>query len=122
MKKKVEAGAEYAVTQLFYDNNKYFKFVEKAREEGIQIPIIPGIKPFRKQSQLTVIPKTFKVDIPQELAIEALKCHSDEETETLGIEWCIQQCKEFISHGVPSIHFYSVGAVDSIKKVAKEIY
>lgn len=122
LKKKVEAGAEYAVTQLFYDNRKYFRFVDKVREAGIKIPIIPGIKPFRKQSQLSVIPKTFKVDIPQELALEALKCKTEEETEKLGIEWCIQQCKELIQHGVPSIHFYSVGAVESIKEVAKIIY
>ena len=122
LKKKVEAGAEYAVTQLFYDNKKYFDFVEKVRKEGITIPIIPGIKPFRKQSQLNVIPKTFRVDIPQELATEALKCRDDQATETLGVEWCIAQCKELIAQGVPSIHFYSVGAIESIRKVAKEIY
>ena len=122
LKKKVEVGAEYAVTQLFYDNNKYFDFVERVRKEGIDIPIIPGIKPFRKLSQLTVIPKTFKVDIPQELALEALKCKTDDEANALGIEWCINQCKELIKFGVPSIHFYTVGAVDSIKQVAKAIY
>ena len=122
LKKKVEAGAEYAVTQLFYDNRKYFEFVEKVRKEGIKIPIIPGIKPFRKQSQLNVIPKTFRVDIPQELATEALKCRDDQATEALGVEWCITQCKELIAQGVPSIHFYSVGAIESIRKVAKEIY
>ena len=122
LKKKVEAGAEYAVTQLFYDNNKYFDFVERVRKEGIDIHIIPGIKPFRKLSQLTVIPKTFKVDIPQELALEALKCKTDEEANALGVEWCINQCKELIKFGVPSIHFYTVGAVDSIKQVAKAIY
>lgn len=122
LKKKIEAGAEYAVTQLFYDNNKYFEFVERLRKEGINIPIIPGIKPFRKLSQLNVIPKTFKVDIPQELTIEALKCKNDEEATSLGIEWCIKQCKELISFGVPSIHFYTVGAVESVKQVAKAIY
>ena len=122
LKKKVEAGAEYAVTQLFYDNDKFFKFVERVRKEGINIPIIPGIKPFRKLSQLTAIPKTFKVDIPQELALEALKCKTDEEASALGIEWCINQCQELIKHGVPSIHFYTVGAVESIKQVAKAIY
>ena len=122
LKKKVEAGAEYAVTQLFYDNSKYFRFVDRVRKEGITIPIIPGIKPFRKQSQLSMIPKTFKVDIPQDLALEALKCKTEEDTEKLGIEWCIQQCKELIAYGVPSIHFYSVGAINSIKQVAKVIY
>ena len=122
LKKKVEAGAEYAVTQLFYDNNKFFKFVEKVREAGIKIPIIPGIKPLRKFSHLTMVPKTFKVDIPQELTIEALKCQTEEQIESLGVEWCIQQCKELIAYGVPSIHFYSVGAINSIKQVAKVIY
>ena len=106
----------------FQKNRKYFDFVKKVRQAGINIPIIPGIKPFRKQSQLTIIPKTFKVDIPQELALEALKCKTEEDTEKLGVEWCIHQCKELIEHGVPSIHFYSVGAVDSIKEVAKMIY
>lgn len=122
LKKKVEAGAEYAVTQLFYDNRKYFAFVERARAEGIYVPIIPGIKPFKKMSQLTVIPKTFKVDLPKELTDEALKCTTEEQLKQVGIEWCIQQCKELIAHGVPSIHFYSVGAVDSIREVAKAIY
>lgn len=122
LKKKVEAGAEYAVTQLFYDNRKYFEFVEKARAAGIYVPIIPGIKPFKKLSQLTVIPKTFKVDLPKELTDEVLKCTTDEQLKQVGIEWCIKQCKELIAHGVPSIHFYSVGAVDSIREVAKVIY
>lgn len=122
LKKKVEAGAEYAVTQLFYDNRRYFEFVEKVRKEGIRIPIIPGIKPLKKQSQLTAIPKTFKVDIPQELTQEILKCRTDQDTEAAGVEWCIHQCRELIRHGVPSIHFYSMGAVESIRKVAKAIY
>ena len=122
LKRKMEAGADYAVTQLFYDNRKYFQFVEKAREAGITIPIIPGIKPLRKLSHLTMVPKTFKVDIPQELAQEALKCQTDEAIEALGVEWCINQCRELMAYGVPSIHFYSVGAVESIRQVAKVIY
>ena len=118
----MEAGAEYAVTQIFYDNKKYFDFVEKARQAGINIPIIPGIKPFKKLSQISMIPKTFKVDLPDELAKEALKCKNDEDARHVGIEWCVKQCKELMNHGVPSIHFYSIGAVDSIKEVAKIIY
>lgn len=101
----MEAGAEYAVTQLFYDNRKFFDFVDRVRREGIDIPIIPGIKPFSKLSQLSVVPKTFKVDLPQDLALEALKCKTDEEARQLGVEWCINQCRELIAHGVPSIHF-----------------
>ena len=117
-----ELGAEYAVTQLFYDNRKYFEFVEQAKAAGINIPIIPGIKPFKKLSQLSMIPKTFKVDLPEDLVKEALKCKNDVEAEQVGIEWCVAQCKELMAHGVPSIHFYSIGAVDSIKEVAKIIY
>lgn len=122
LKKKMEAGAEYAVTQLFYDNQKYFNFVKQARKEGIYIPIIPGIKPFSKLSQLTVIPKTFKVDFPEEFVHEANKCKTEEEARQIGIEWSIHQCRELINHGVPSIHFYTVSAIDSIKKIAKTIY
>lgn len=122
LKKKVEAGAQYAVTQMFFDNRKYFSFVERAREAGITVPIIPGIKPFAKLSQLSVVPKTFHLDLPQELATEALKCKSDEDAKALGIEWCKAQCQELMEHKVPSIHFYTIGAVDSIYKVAKEIY
>ena len=122
LKKKVEAGAEYAVTQMFYDNRKYFEFVERVHKEGINVPIIPGIKPFGKLSQLSMIPKTFKIDLPQELASEAMKCKTDEEARALGVDWCIHQCRELIAYGVPSIHFYTVSAVESVKEVAKVIY
>ena len=122
LKEKQDLGVQYAVTQLFYDNRKYFAFVEKARQMGITIPIIPGIKPFAKLSQLTVVPKTFHCDIPEELAQEIVKCKTDEEAKQVGIEWCVKQCKELMEHGVPSIHFYSIGAVDSIKEVAKLVY
>lgn len=122
LKKKVEAGAEYAVTQLFYDNAKYFAFVDKARKAGINVPIIPGIKPFKKAAQLSMIPKTFKVDLPEALTQEVLKCKNDEQVQQVGIEWCVAQCKELMNHGVPSIHFYTISAVDSIKEVAKTIY
>ena len=122
LKKKMENGAEYAVTQLFYDNRKYFDFVERARQAGVTIPIIPGIKPFKKLSQLSMIPKTFKVDLPEELTKEILKCKNDAEAQQVGIEWCVQQCKELMKHHIPSIHFYSIGAVNSIKEVARQIY
>ena len=122
LKKKMEAGAEYAVTKLFYDNKKFFEFVDRARKAGVTIPIIPGIKPFSKLSQLSTVPKTFKVDIPEDLANEAMKCKNDADAKQLGIEWCVEQCRELMAHGLPSIHFYSVGAVDSIKEVAKLIY
>ena len=121
LKEKQDLGAEYAVTQLFYDNNKYFEFVEKARAMGITMPIIPGIKPFAKLSQLTVVPKTFHCDIPQELAVEAVKCKTDEEAKQLGIEWATQQCKKLYAHGVNNIHFYTVSAVDAVAEVAKRL-
>ncbi|MBQ8674286.1 MAG: methylenetetrahydrofolate reductase [Bacteroides sp.] len=122
LKRKVEAGAEYAVTQLFYDNRKYFSFVERARQAGINVPIIPGIKPLKRMGQLNIIPKTFKVDLPEELTREVMKCSNDEEVRRVGVEWCIAQCRELIAHGVPSLHFYSMGAVDSIKEVAQNVY
>lgn len=117
LKKKQDLGAKYAVTQLFFDNAKYFQFVEKARQSGITIPIIPGIKPLAKINQLTIIPKTFHVDIPADLADEARKPKTDEEVAQLGIEWCVAQCKELINAGVPRLHFYTVSAVPSIKEI-----
>ncbi len=122
LKKKIEMGAEYAVTQLFYDNQKYFDFVDHVRSEGITIPIIPGIKPLTKLSQLSIVPKTFKVDIPEPLAHEAARCKTDFEMCELGIEWCVAQCKELIAAGVPSLHFYTMSAVDSIRQIAKQIF
>ena len=122
LKRKVELGAQYAVTQLFYDNEKYFDFVRRAREAGITIPIIPGIKPFAKLSQLNMVPKTFHCDIPQALSLEANKCVDDEQARQLGIEWSVAQCKELMAHGVPSIHLYTVSAVKSVGEIAKQIY
>lgn len=121
LKEKQDLGADYGVTQLFYDNNKYFDFVKKAREMGITMPIIPGIKPFAKLSQLTVVPKTFHCDIPEALVKEALKCNTDEDAKQLGIEWTTQQCKELYAAGIENIHFYTVGAVESVKEIAKNL-
>lgn len=121
LKMKQDLGAQFAVTQLFYDNKNFFRFVEKARAMGITIPIIPGIKPFAKLSQLTVVPKTFHCDIPQELAAEAVKCKTDEEAKQLGIEWTTEQCRELYENGITNIHFYTVSAVDSVVEVAKRL-
>lgn len=122
LKQKVDAGAQYAVTQLFYDNAKYFAFIRAAREAGITVPIIPGIKPLTKLSQLTVVPKTFHCDLPEALTTEALKCTTDEEVAALGVEWATAQCRELMAAGVPSLHFYTVSAVDSIARIAHNIY
>ena len=122
LKMKADAGAEYAVTQLFYDNEKFFGIVERARAAGIDIPIIPGIKPLAKLSQLTMVPKTFHCDLPEALYHEALKCRTDEEVKQVGIERGVEQCRQHKQHGVKSLHFYTVSAVDSIAQIAQRIY
>ncbi len=122
LKKKVEMGAEYAVTQLFFDNEKYFKFVERARKEGITIPIVPGIKPLAKLSQLAVVPKIFHCDLPEPLYREAVKCKTDEEVRRVGVEWATTQCRELLDGGAPNLHFYTMSAVDSICEIAGNIY
>lgn len=122
LKQKVEAGADYAVTQMFFDNSKYFEFVDRCRKEGITVPIIPGIKPVVFKNQLTVLPKIFRSDIPEDFARELRKCKTDEDAKTVGIEWCIAQCKELITKGVPSLHFYTLMASDSVRQIAKTIY
>ncbi len=122
LRQKQDLGADYAVTQIFYDNQKYFAFVEQARQAGIHIPIIPGIKPMAKRSQFSVLPKTFHLDLPEALSKTVEACKTDDEVRQVGIEWGIEQCRELIRHGVPSLHFYSIGAADSIREIAKEIY
>lgn len=122
LKEKVKNGADYLVTQMFFDNEKYFSFVDRCRAEGITVPIIPGIKPVVLKSQLTVLPKVFRSDIPEPFAAELRKCKDDEEVRAVGVEWCIRQCKELIARGVPSLHFYTLMASDSVYKIAKEIY
>ncbi|MDR3706394.1 MAG: methylenetetrahydrofolate reductase [NAD(P)H] [Paludibacteraceae bacterium] len=122
LKEKVKAGANYVVTQMFFDNSKYFEFVARCRAEGITVPIIPGIKPIVFMNQLTVIPKIFSLTLPEPFATELAKCKTDEEAKQMGIEWSILQCKELMEAGVPSLHFYTLMATDSVAKVAKEIY
>ena len=122
LKQKVANGADYLVTQMFFDNQKYYDFVDRCRAEGITVPIIPGIKPVVFKSQLTVLPKIFRSDIPEPFATELRKCQTDEEVKEVGIEWCTSQCKDLIAHGVPSLHFYTMMATDSVYKVAKQIY
>lgn len=121
-KMKVENGASYLVTQMFFDNQKYYDFVARCRAEGITVPIIPGIKPIVLCSQLTVLPRVFRTDIPEPFAGELAKCKTDAEAKEAGVEWCINQCRDLIAHGVPSIHFYTLMATDSVARVAREIY
>lgn len=122
LKMKADEGAEYAVTQMFFDNRKYFEFVERARKMGITIPIIPGIKPMHRKSQLNVLPKTFRVDLPCELVAEVEKCKDDAAVAQVGREWGIMQCRELMEHGVPSIHFYTINAFDNVYEIAKTVY
>lgn len=122
LKRKVDKGADYVVTQMFFDNEKYFSFVDRCRKAGIDVPIIPGLKPIVQPSQLTVLPKVFHVDLPNDLATELLKCKDVEATRQVGAEWCEMQARELMARGVPSIHFYSLMAVESVRKVAKAIY
>ena len=122
MKRKVELGAEYIVTQMFFDNKKYFEFVDSCRAIGIDVPIIPGLKPFTTKKHLTILPKVFKIDVPKELEREVVKCESNEAVKELGIEWGIQQCKELIEKGAPVLHFYSMGKSDAIQRIAGEFF
>jgi methylenetetrahydrofolate reductase (NADPH) len=122
LKKKVENGASYLVTQMFFDNEKYYKFVERCRAEDINVPIIPGIKPVVFMNQLTVLPRVFRSDIPEAFASELRKCKSDAEAKQVGIEWCIAQCKDLIAHDVEALHFYTFMATDSVRKIAEAIY
>lgn len=119
---KVEQGAGYLVTQMFFDNQKYYDFVARCREAGITVPIIPGVKPIVKMNQLTVLPKVFRSDIPEEFAAELRRCTTDAAAAEAGVEWCIAQCRDLMAHGVPSIHFYSLMASDSVARVARAIY
>lgn len=121
LKKKVENGADYIVTQMFFDNQKFFDFVTKCREMGITVPIIPGLKPITTRKQLTVLPRTFHVDIPADLANEILKCKTDKEVEEVGTEWLIQQSKELKAFGVPILHYYTLGKPKVIRKAVEEV-
>jgi len=122
LKEKVDAGAHYVVTQMFFDNKKYFDFVSKAREIGITVPIIPGIKPIAIQRHMQILPQVFRLDLPELLISEIEKCSNNKEIRQVGIEWAIQQSKDLISAGVPVVHYYSMGKSSNIKAIAKEVF
>jgi methylenetetrahydrofolate reductase (NADPH) len=121
-KEKVKNGAGYLVTQMFFDNEKYYSFLDRCLKEDITVPIIPGIKPIVFKDQLNVLPRVFRSEIPEPLARELRKCATDEDAKEVGIEWCKMQCRDLVSHQVPSLHFYTFMASDSVYRVAKEIY
>lgn len=122
LKKKIKKGATYIVTQMFFDNEKYFAFVNKCRAEGITVPIIPGLKPLATKKQLNLIPHRFSAELPDDLIMEVVKCKNNEAVREVGVEWCVNQCKGLIVAGVPTLHFYSMGKSDNIKAIATQVF
>lgn len=122
LKQKIDNGAEYVVTQMFFDNSKYYDFVDRCRKAGINVPIIPGLRPITTIGQLNILPKVFHVDMPMQLVSELMKCKDDNEAKEVGVEWCKAQCLDLMAHGVPSIHFYSLNSTRSVERVAASIY
>ncbi len=122
LKMKIDAGAHYIVTQMFFDNKKYFDFVKNCRDMGITVPIIPGIKTITAKSQINTIPPVFKVDIPETLSNEIEKCADNKAAQQAGIEWSIDQCKELLKFGVPCIHFYTMSKPDATLEIARGVF
>lgn len=122
LKQKISAGGEYITTQMFFDNKHYFSFVEKCKQQGINVPIIPGLKPIVNKKQLTIIPRTFKVDIPEALSKEVMKCKTDEDCAKVGTEWLLQQSKELKAANVPVLHYYTLGKPEVIESVVSKIF
>lgn len=122
LKLKVDAGADYIVTQMFFDNQVYYDFVEKCRTIGINVPIIPGIKPINLKNQLTVLPKIFSIDIPQVLAKELTKCKDNEDARRVGTEWAIHQARDLVANNAPSLHIYTYGISDNVREIAKAVF
>jgi methylenetetrahydrofolate reductase (NADPH) len=122
LKDKVDAGADYIVTQMFYDNQKYFDFVDRCRDMGIEVPIIPGLKPITTKNQCNVLPSIFHIDIPEDLSDAIEVCKDNKSAREVGVEWAIQQSKELIEYGVPTLHFYSMGKAEPVYRIAKELF
>ena len=123
LKKKVDAGADYIITQMFFDNSVFYGFRDRCRQAGISVPIIPGLKPLSTYRQTTLLPQSFSIDIPVELT-EALKDAGDDKDAAYGIgtQWCISQCKDLLKHGVPAVHFYTMGKSRNITEILKECF
>jgi len=122
LKQKIDQGGDYIVTQMFFDNQQFFDFVKKCREIGITVPIIPGLKPISTLKQVVSIPRTFKVDLPEDLAEAVEKCKDNSEVRQVGKEWCIQQSKELLEFGVPCIHYYTMGRVSTFVDIARSVF
>jgi len=122
LKQKIDQGADYIVTQMFFDNQKYFHFVDQCRQAGINVPIIPGIKPITTLNQLNILPGIFHIDLPDDLVEAIRKCKDNDQVRMVGIEWGIKQCRELIEHQVPCLHFYSMGKSTAIEKIAQALF
>ena len=123
LKRKVDAGADYIITQMFFDNQVYYDFVEKCRAAGINVPIIPGLKPLSTARQVEVLPESFSLDIPLELTQEIAKAGGDKaKVYQIGTEWCTMQCKDLLKHGIPAVHFYTMGKSDNIVRILRECF
>ena len=122
LKEKVDAGADYVVTQMFFDNQKYFDFVKAAKAAGIHVPIIPGIKPIAVKRHLQLLPQVFRIDLPEALISSVESCKTNKDVRQVGVEWAIQQSKELLAAGVPVLHYYSMGKSDNIEKIASAIF
>lgn len=122
LKEKIRNGAEYIITQMFFDNKKFFDFVDKCRTAGITVPIIPGLKPIATKKQLNLIPHRFSVEMPDDLIMAVVKAKDNDHVKQIGIEWCIAQSKELVAAGIPVLHYYSMGKAENIKAIAREIF
>ncbi|MBS4059226.1 MAG: methylenetetrahydrofolate reductase [NAD(P)H] [Bacteroidetes bacterium] len=122
LKMKIDAGAEFIVTQMFFDNSKFFDFVDRCRAVGITVPIIPGLKPISSLGQLNTLPQTFNIDLPDDLVKEVQKCSNNQQVREVGAEWAIAQSKELVSRNSPAIHFYTMGRADNIVKIARAVF
>lgn len=122
LKKKIEAGAGFIVTQMFFDNKKYFDFVDRCRAAGIHVPVIPGLKPISTLNHLNMLPRTFNIDMPQDLVREVRKCSDNKQVRQVGVEWSIAQSKELIAKGAPVLHFYTMGNSDNIRMIAESVF
>ncbi|MBP6872294.1 MAG: methylenetetrahydrofolate reductase [Bacteroidales bacterium] len=122
LKEKIDAGGEYIVTQMFFENRFYFEFVKQCREAGITVPIIPGLKPVSTAGQLNTLPKTFNISIPEDLQKEVEKCRDSKQVRQVGIEWCTMQSKELMQAGVPALHYFTMGNSDNIREIVKHIF
>jgi methylenetetrahydrofolate reductase (NADPH) len=122
LKEKIKNGADYIITQMFFDNKKFFDFLDKCRAAGITIPIIPGLKPISTKKQLNLIPHRFSIELPDDLIMEVVKAKDNDVVKQIGIDWCIQQSKELVAAGIPVLHYYSMGKAENIKAIASKVF